>query len=376
MHVKSWFFIVFITSVHAKEFFYPIAFFSYNQEPVVYFVHQKNKEQVELVTLNLNSHDFSSVFLSSEMPVGFSFFPDGTGFSFIDNGMIKIKLVNCRSSKLLRIYEPLHDFGLITWINSNCGYLHAKEEEQFGIYHITVKGDIERVLLVPDTDCMYPQKVNSTLFYIERTKKDKIPNYRIMTALYPDTLSCFDGDHDFNNTQQFDDVIAELLHSEGQRPHSLVKPEQRHEIISFGTQPIVFLKMISEQEGFVMAYQTLPDNNDKNDKVVPFTYFQIKKEDNSDNSWNYTELFTFSVPLSLISQGYEDCLCESLLPLLPRHIGNVIYFVDSTSYSRLSIFKYSLEKRQIILFSLPCFKSHFFAPLDMAGVILSGVGKN
>lgn len=366
-----WYFlmsIIFSTLLDSSpEFLYPIAvsFPCNKKNPIIYLVYQETNKKISLLAWDPKTRNYSSVLISAYTPTGYSFFPDYTGFSFIDNGIIHIKFNMVRSPKVLRIYEPIYDFGSITWIDSYHGYFHAQHQKHYGIYQVTIHGDLTCILSRPHSDCLYPQKVNSNLFYIERTKCGGRLQYCISVIPYPEII-VNDG-HTFNNTEQFEAIVDQLLSDDSSQCKSLANVEQRQIILSFKKRPITFLYMISEDEGFFLEH---PNKIDRNRKTIPFSYYQIK---NHGGKWFYTKLFSFSIPteLLLFKEG-NNYLCESLLPLLPRHINGGIYFVDCTlPYNKLSIFYYSLTSRfkECVLSSS---EYHFFAPVTCQDTVFCG----
>jgi hypothetical protein len=360
--------IIFSTSLDSSpEFLYPVAVsFPCNQKnPVIYLVCQETNKKLSLLEWNPRTRNYSSVLISTYTPTGYSFFPDYTGFSFIDNGIIHIKFNMMRSPKVLRIYEPIYDFGSITWIDNFHGYFHAQYHKYYGIYQVTIHGDLTCILSIPHSDCLYPQKINSNLFYIERTKRGGISQYCISIIPYPEII--VDDGYTFNNTEQFEAIVDRLLSDGSSRCRSVANVEQRQIILSFKERPITFLYMTSEYEGFFLEH---PSKIDSKSKTIPFSYYQIKKQ---GGKWFYTKLFSFSIPteLLLFKEG-DNYLCESLLPLLPRHINDGIYFVDCVSpHNMLSIFYYSLTYRlsECLLSSSDY---HFFAPIAYCNTIFCG----
>ena len=102
--------------------------------------------------------------------------------------------------------------------------------------------------------------------------------------------------------------------------------------------------MVSDQEGFVISH---PTRIDKQDKIIPLTYYKLSK--NSQNR-GCDSLFSFSVLLDLLLTERSSRLYESMLPLLPRHYGNEIYFVDcvhSKENYNLNIYIYHLVDGKI-----------------------------
>jgi hypothetical protein len=228
---------------------------------------------------------------ASFSPAGVRMLPDNTGFSFIDNGRIRIKEFIKRSARSVDIQESVSNIGLITW-GGDYGYFHAKEYQSYRIFSITPAGDTTLCVTRAKTDCMYPVSVEGVLFYIERTLHEASPTsseyqYRIIEQKL---------DH------QSDQVVC----------------------ADFQNRPIIFLTMVTAHEGFVVEH---PAHLDADEDIMTFSYHQIIRD--YTNRWHKNLLFSFTLPGLLLLNTSESRVYESIIPLLPRVIGNMIYYVTS-----------------------------------------------
>jgi len=93
-------------SSYAIEFLYPVAQINQDGTNKIYVMYQKSLTHVELWVWDPETKVATKGLLSSHTPVNFRLLPGNKGFSFIDNGRIKIKLFNHRSIQSIDIYDP------------------------------------------------------------------------------------------------------------------------------------------------------------------------------------------------------------------------------------------------------------------------------
>jgi hypothetical protein len=314
----------------AEEFLYPVATLGVGNEQKIYVLYQKSLEHIELWLWDPQTKEATKALLSTFTPAGISPLPDNIGFSFIDNGRVKVKLHSKRSPKSLEWYEPIYDIGILSWLNSTCYYFHAKEHERYKIFHGTVHSDIDPLIVQADHDCMYPYKIGNFIFYIERAPyADGGGTYALMQAPYP-TLSC-DPTNPFNNTQNFERRVAQLLSNNFQKKEPLISDTEKKCLLNVGEQPIAFLHMESEHLGFCIGH---PVHIDKQDKTIALTCYQISMTTTNDlRKWYMQVLFEFEIPLDLLLPESSSRLYESILPLLPRYTHTTIYFTDTVAHA-------------------------------------------
>ena len=364
---------------NAEEFLYPVVATGSGADQKVYVLYQKSLTHIELWLWDPVTKIATKALLSTFTPAGISLLPDDIGFSFIDNGRVKVKMHSKRSPKSLEWYEPVYDIGNLHWINNTCYYFHAKEQERYGLFHGTMHGEIDPLVIHHEKDCMYPHKIESTLFYIERTPSVQGGSYAIMRAPYP-LISC-DSTSPFNNTKDFERRVAELLSTNFQKKEPLIVSENHEKIIDFGQQAVAFLYMLSDKEGFCIGH---PTHIDKHDATMTLVCYQLRAPTTTlgvltdtapkglsemifQNSascmtssgtpiqaasekrtpanflgWQVQELFTFEIPLDVLLPESDSRLYESMLPLLPRYDEHVIYFVDSARRTHINTDKNKL----------------------------------
>ncbi len=296
-------------SLEAKEFLYPVGY--HPEDHSVYVVYQKSSAHLELWEWDPETRYAHQLLLSRYSPAGFQLLPDLSGFSFVDNGVLKIKKFLKRSPRRIEFDGPISEVELVQWINSSACYSSAKYNDYYGIFQIDWEGCVVPILYQESVDFLYPQKIDDILFCIERSER----GYHICQASY-----CVSNKASFSECMQKD------------------KNGEPRQILFF-EEPVAFLKMISPVKGFVLGYK---DALSKNDQNVSFDYYQLS----FDSKWTKKLLFSFSIPTRFLLPG-SDRLYESMLPLLPYICNNEIYFVDSTGSSVLSTCVFSMQNQNI-----------------------------
>ncbi|HSC25133.1 MAG TPA: hypothetical protein VLB80_02850 [Candidatus Babeliales bacterium] len=313
--------------MNATNYIYPVA--SLNNGVIILYIYQQSTTCIELFEWNTITNTIEQILWSLFNPAGLQLLPNNVGFSFIDNGRLRVKLFHKRAPKAIDFDEPLFHINSLQWINEHMCYCSAQNNDRFSIFELYDNGVIKCLITEHDKDFMYPQKINTQIFYIERYKKeDSYFYYHIMQMDYPSKKM------KMNDTSQAT-VVA-----------------------SFKNKPIIFLTMESEQKGFVLEHMdTIEDNSD----VMLFYYHCIIKK---DNVWQTKYLFSFEIPTYLLLHG-EQSLYESILPLLPRIINNKIYFVDCSENKNYNLtpYYYDLTTEQRNKVIVPEQKGHYFVPM-------------
>ena len=302
-------------TIQSSEFIYPVA---YVPDLSLFLIYQKTPHHIELWEWDYQTKRAEQVLLSRFTPAGLKILPSGKGFSFIDNGLIKVKQFIKRSPRTLDLDAPIQNIEVITWIDDENCYTSGQYQDKVGIFQIDYEGMVYPICLSREKDYMYPQKRGDMLFCIERDEYDQ---YRIVKTDYrPIGIEHNDFQKRFfeywNHTSN------------------------REKIIDFGLKPIVFLTMISSQEGFVLSH---PKTVSKKEKIITFSCYHIIQH---DTIWDSIFLFTFSIPSSLIFTGNESRLYEALLPLLPCYTKEKILYVDSNMKNNLNIYCYEFDKNR------------------------------
>jgi len=375
------FFISLLSCAH--EFLYPVAHIELNGETKLYVLYQKSVTHLELWLWDPDTKLATKGLLSTYTPASLRVLPSGDGFSFIDDGRVRIKKFHRRSPKAIDMYEPIYGLSELHWIDENSFYVSAKKNGCFCVFHITHHGIIKPILEDKDYDFMYPQKVGDTLFYIERLVKQgeckrEHVSYKLVKTAYPGLA--FDIE-DFINSQNnpdnqaynFDEQVEKIKQLTAPYIENIESEEQKKEyIVDFKASPIAFLHMISETEGFFLEH---PDEIDRHDEAVMFKCFYIKQRvAEKERKWDCKHIFSFSIPSYLILDLLDFCLYESMLPLLPRYYNGKIYYVDSSPVKakNLTLFAYDLQSETFEQKSFAKAQQLLFSPIFSQKTIFYG----
>lgn len=364
--MKNWLSIVLVSCavsicVRAEEFVYPVASVSDGKSTTVYVLYQKSLNHIELWAWDETTRLARKALLSSFTPAGLRIIPDNIGFSFIDDGIIRVQAFGKRSPRSLRLYEPVYDMGVVEWIDSTHGYFSAQERGAWGIYHVTMDGDLYTMVADDKSDCQYPQRQGAMLYYIERNDQ----GHRVMAVPYPHIS--YNEHNTFNDEDNCEQRFEALITSFDDSERSiLTSPSERTNLVDFGSKSIAFLNMISEDRGFVVEH---PMKIGTSESFITFTYHMLEEQ---EASWQRQELFSFCVPAYFLTQNVSR-LYESMLPLLPRVDGDQIYYVSSTGGqdSSLSLFVFDL-KTGISTLKVDEPGYNIFAPLRVGNKLICG----
>ncbi len=313
--------IVFCTQIiFSTEYVYPVVSL---EDATILYIHQISPQNIQLFQWNIITNCTEQILWSLYNPAGIQLLPNNKGFSFIDNGRLRIKAFHKRSARTIDFDEPIYNINGLQWLDEHICYCSAYYNNYAAIFELDDNGKICCIMKKDNADCMYPQKINDQLFYIERSKKDNHNVYAIMQTLYKQ------------------DVDSKLL-------------------LNFEHNPIIFLHMISGTEGFVVEHQK---DIDSESIKAGFQYHHIWKE---NNGWYSSLLFSFEIPTCLLLYNNDQRLFESILPLLPRMINDKIYFVDClcSHNNTLQLYCYDLLTSQKNTIPVEKEKGHSFVPIQ------------
>lgn len=305
---------------YTHEFLYPVA--AYKNEvgqDKVLVLYQKSLAHLELWSWDPITQVATKALLSTFAPAGLRLLPDARGFSFIDNGRIRIKEFIKRSPKSIEFNDPITNVGPVIWSDFGTGYFSGQERGLYSIFSLTPTDDIARCAAQKVTDCLYPYPCGTALFYIERTHaaKEQVP---------------FTPEAEQQSTAYMYSIVKQSV--------DLPVEGNRKEVIAdFGERPIVYVTMFSESEGFVLEHAPLIS---KYETTIVFLCHHVVR---ISERWQTVFLFSFSVPADLLLPSQPSRLYESLLPLLPRYYSGSLYYVD-TDKDCLVPYKYVINTAQ------------------------------
>lgn len=297
----STYFLLFINTISiTSEYIYPIA---YSQKiDTTLLMHQNASKKLNLLFWDHAHNSIYEGLWSLFNPTNVQLLPDESGFSFIDNGRLRIKYFNKRSAKTIDFDQYIYGINSIIWITSQQCVFGAKYTDYYSIFLYAMDDNIKCVASNNQCHCLYPRVIENTLFYVQETTK-------------------ISSIHSCNLTNPEQDALT---------------------LIDFDNK-ILFLNMLSHKEGFVVEYVKSINHESKN---IYFYYTYLIK---INDVWTSQRLFSFYIPLCLLSPRHENFLYESLTPLIPRVIGTKIYFVSADKASDdLKSYTFDLITKEII----------------------------
>lgn len=274
-----------------SNYLYPIAAINIDNTPHLYVIHQQGPEHVALWLWNPQTNQATAVLSGLYTPAHVQPLPKG--FSFIEHGMLRIKQFIKRSARTVEFSEPLTSVNYVRWLDTQHGYCCAKKRGRYGIFSITLDGDVTPLMTSMTSDYLWPTLIDNKLFCIERSDHENGFQYDVL----------YDGS-----------VIA-----------------------LFGDRPIMALTMIDAHRALVVEY---PQHIDGTMRQIPCACHMISCD---QHVWQSRPLFTFNVPLDLVVQESPTHLHELIAPLMPRVYEDVVYFVDSDGQTSMNIFMYDLH---------------------------------
>lgn len=316
------------------QYIYPIAEID-NDSLLV--MRQRSLYDIDLLQWNKHTKDASKVLWSIYMPSSVKLLPSKAGFSFFDQGRIRIKYFNKRSPKTINLYEPITTFDSMEWINDTTFYFTAQDPYLHNVFVCEVHkntASISRLTFQEDVDFLYPQKVGDSLFTIKR-----------------------------NDKEQFS--IIELPWQE--RAFGNYK-ELEQNIIAENNKSCCFLQMIDKESGYFISYSPYKEETG----IYKFYCNQLlKKED----GWEQEEIFSFDVHEKFITGKGDSRLYESIKPLLPRYEKCGIFFSHfNKDLQSCSLKRYNTVTKTVTAVPSPHRKSvSLFTPLMSAGQAYCGM---
>ncbi len=343
-------FIFFISSVslYSEQFLYPVASYQNTDgNTQIFLIYQPSQHHIELWRWNPTTRSACKALLSHYIPAGLTILPNNKGFSFIDQGRLRIQYFHKRSPSTLDCPYPMYDFHPPTWLDEFHCYFSAKRLDHFCIFY----GDMHNktTTCLSDNfphDSMYPQIINDILFFIHRTPE---------------------GEHSIVQTafqQPIDNENGE-------------KKNEVHSLLTCGKRSLAFLHMVSAGEGYFLEHPSSISRYTPSLTLQCYHFFKDEK------GWREEQLFSFSIPMYFLKES-EYRLYESILPFLPRYIDQAIIFtdrkkgdsfIDETDQTELCLFDihaktvHQITSRYSSTFSVP---QSVFSPLVVGNKIFYG----
>ena len=173
------------TFLYAQEFLYPVATFSAD---TVALIHQSASQALDLCVANVTTKSMSSGLYSRFTPTHVALLPDRSGFSFIDNGMIRVKFFHKRSPKTLELADSLYDISSMIWDDQLTVYISAQYRNNYALFCIDSDGASRWGLTSQGADFLHQQKQGENLFFIQRSTVNKEINYAVSLFKFNNNL--------------------------------------------------------------------------------------------------------------------------------------------------------------------------------------------
>ncbi len=252
-------------------------------------MHQRSLYNVELLKWNTRTRIAQKALWSIYQPSSVTLLPEGDGFSFLDQGRIRVKDFNKRSPRTINIFEPITNFDSIQWIDNEHFYFTAQDPYFHNVFACQLNknsASVSRLTFEEESDFLYPQKVGNDLFAIKRGCDKKFSIVRLDWKEYS-----------FDNYK-----------------------ETAGEIIVASSKCCCFLKMINSQQGYFISY-------DQGKEPLKNTHtFWCNAIIQEADGWKQQQLFSFDIHENYILGREAERMYESIKPLLPCYEKHGIFF--------------------------------------------------
>jgi hypothetical protein len=257
---------------------YPVAIYSSAGATHVLVLYQYTHKR-ELYDVH-GDFRYTKMLMAWYNPAGVVLLPDLSGFSFVDNGRIRLKHFEKRSVRSLEIYEPIYGIELVHWLDNQTCYFHAPSHGHYALYTLSLDEILTCLISDKYADYMYPSHIGTTLFFIECIEIDGCSRYNFCKIAVDTSV------------------------------------KEKNNLICLGNLPHIMLRMYSPTRGAVLV------DKGSNGKLFFFEYVELY---NQAGVWHTKFLFKFSISKKLLSYGPAR-VYESLLPFVPKEVGSRIYF--------------------------------------------------
>ncbi len=321
----------------AVEYAYPVG----ADNTSLYLIKQTDQKKLELYKKGIHegafkkeTYSFNQEMLYDYSVANFQLLPDNSGYSFIDNGRLRIKFRTKPSPVSVDFLYPLYDLHSIVWLSDTDGIICAKYKNCFGLFHFAIDGRVEPLIWTGSSDFLYPQKVDKYIFCIKKALDQSLSN-----------VIRFDCDKPHMYLEAWDDLsfdkqVAILMRKKCDTINSRLP--RIESIIS--TRHIVCLSMININCGLYITH------TGETNFVFNFSCHILL---NKRGKWQNKKLFNFCIPRYLLLESSEKRVVEKIRLLLPMIHKNRVYFTDSCGkQNTLGLFYYDLftdkiNKKQI-----------------------------
>ena len=274
---------------------YPVVATTVNNEPLLLVLDQQSLQAMRLWSFNPTSGESGMALMFIYSPYSINLLPSGNGFSFINNGCIRVKEFLKRSARALNFYEPIYHITQAQWLDDQTCYFSAKQDGRYKIFTSDIDEELAVLVDQDGADCVYPSAVQNAIYFLTKDRKQS---------------TC-------------------LMSVEVESGHA-------QELFVFGKKNVAFLQMVSSTEGF---YVETPFVINTEDDLLQLQYCRVCKD---GGSWRQEQLFSFQLPMHYIFGSGPERFFESIMPFLPRVYPKEILF-SSMRGSYLDIFSFDRQ---------------------------------
>lgn len=323
---------LFFGNIQAIKYIYPVG----SNSTHLYFIHQMNQEASELYTycyhtksIKHERYSFNQEMLYNFVVTNFELLPENQGYSFLDNGRLRIKYYHKPSPISVDFLYPIYDLHAVIWVEPNKGIICAKYKNCFGLFYFTPDGRVDPIVWTGCHDFLYPQVIDQEIYCIQKPIDQKGAAH-IVSCKLPST-SCSVAWESLN----FDEQVHILMRNPTNISHKKM-PHYLNSIafIKNGT----YLSMVNQHHGFY-----LEQLSKSSDKLASFMYHEVVC---TDGTWSSRVLFDFNIPRYLIDLS-EKSLIEKMRLVLPIFIKNKIYFIHANTVYTTGIYSYNCDTSEI-----------------------------
>lgn len=286
-------FSTFINPTNRQSYLYPVGFLPATNQ--LYLLYQSPQQELQLWLWEPTTQLAYPATLSYFQPACFQFLPDASGFSFIDHGLLRVKMYQKRLVRTVEFYAPLINLNSVVWRTAQQVCFCAQQADSYGIYLADLSQrtvTVRTLCKQSGVDYLFPQIVGDQLYCLARGL-EKL------------------------------ELVSLSLARPGSVPISL---------LTLPNRAFKFLTLVQSDLGYCL--EQLPANNAQ---VVSFKCHVLScKNDPAAASnqagtaagWQLQELFKFDLPRALFSDATDNSarVVESLLPFLPRYTSENIWF--------------------------------------------------
>ncbi|HLB40471.1 MAG TPA: hypothetical protein VJJ83_01650, partial [Candidatus Babeliales bacterium] len=119
-------------TVWPAAYLYPVGYHPQTQQ--LYLLYQTPQQERKLWLWSPADRLAYPATLSHFQPACFQFLPDGSGFSFIDQGLLRVKLYQKRLVRTIEFYAPLLNLNSVVWRDAQHCYFCAQQNGHYGLY--------------------------------------------------------------------------------------------------------------------------------------------------------------------------------------------------------------------------------------------------